>query len=143
MTYSKILILSILCIMSASAEIYAQKSLSNPSLSAKKSTKTLIIDSIPVIKSENYSLKGINNGTNDYRLFLGLSRISDYPSFGISRTRPYLVIRNNAFTHKSLFDPVVNISLQQQSWDNPLGSDSFGVGVIAGSLQLISNVFKK
>ncbi len=140
MRNSKLLFSTIffLCICS----MYSQ-SIKSPSLSNKKATKTLIIDSIPIIKSENYHLEGINKSSNNYRLFLGASRISDYPSFGISRTRPYLIVRNNAFNHKSLFDPVVNISLQQQSWDNPLGSDSFGAGVIVGSLHLISNIFRK
>ncbi|MFD2562821.1 hypothetical protein [Aquimarina rubra] len=119
---------------------YSQ-SIKNPSLSHKKTTKTLIIDSIPVTTPKDYRLTGISNNNNDYRLFIGTSRVSDYPSFGISRARPYLVVRNNAFTHKSLFDPVVNISLRQQSWDNPLGSDSFGAGIVAGSLQLISSIF--
>ncbi|SEL68837.1 hypothetical protein SAMN04487910_3046 [Aquimarina amphilecti] len=120
--------------------IYSQ-SIKTPSLSNKKTTKTLIIDSIPVNVSKSYRLSGISNNDNDYRLFFGVSRITDYPSFGISRTRPFLVVANNAFTHKSLFDPVVNLSLGQQSWDNPLNSDSFGAGIIAGSLQLISGFF--
>ncbi len=120
--------------------IYSQ-SIKSPSLSKKKSPKTLIIDSIPVDITKSYRLPGINNKSNEYRLFFGISRFTDYPSFGISRTRPYLVVRNNAFTHKSLFDPVANISLQNQSWDNPLNSDSFGAGVIAGSLHLLSGFF--
>ncbi|AXT56683.1 hypothetical protein D1815_13330 [Aquimarina sp. AD1] len=101
----------------------------------------MIIDSIPVDITKSYRLSGINNKSNDYRLFFGISRFTDYPAFGVSRTRPYLIVRNNAFTHKSLFDPVANISLQNQSWDNPLNSDSFGAGVIAGSLHLLSGFF--
>ncbi|WP_299218340.1 hypothetical protein [uncultured Aquimarina sp.] len=120
--------------------LYSQ-SIQTPSLSYKKTTKTLIIDSIPVTTPIDYRLTGISKNNNDYRLFVGTWRVSDYPSFGISRSRPYFVIRNNAFTHKSLFDPVVQISLEQQSWDNPFGIDSFGAGVVVGSLQLISSIF--
>ncbi|WP_405205165.1 hypothetical protein [Aquimarina sp. LLG6339-5] len=138
MRNSKIL-LSIILFISFSA-IHSQ-SMRTPSLTNKKTTKTLIIDSIPVDVSKIYSLSEINNNNNDYKLFFGVSRLTDYPSFGISRSRPYLVVRNNAFTHKSLFDPVVNISLGRQSWDNPLNSDSFGAGVIAGGLHLLSGFF--
>ncbi|WP_298309979.1 hypothetical protein [uncultured Aquimarina sp.] len=117
------------------------QSIQTPSLSYKKKTKTLIIDSIPVTTPTNYRLTGISKNDYDHRLLLGTVIVSDYPSFGISRARPFLVIRNNAFTHKSLFDPVVQISLRQQSWDNPFGIDSLGAGVIVGSLQLISSIF--
>ncbi|AXT52647.1 hypothetical protein D1818_18070 [Aquimarina sp. BL5] len=120
------------------------QSIQTPSLSYKKTTKTLIIDSIPVTTPINYRLTGISKNDYNYRQFLGTIIVSDYPSFGISRVCPFLVVRNNAFTHKSLFDPLVNNSLQQQqSWDNPYGTDSFGVGVIAGSIQFLSSIFKK
>ncbi|MHA7058743.1 hypothetical protein ACWGOQ_0016075 [Aquimarina sp. M1] len=135
----KVLFYTVLFIYISSG--YSQ-SLQTPSLTNKSTTKTLIIDSIPVIASKDYRLIRIDTNNNDYRLFLGTSRISGYPSFGISRVRRYLVITNNAFTHKSLFDPVVYNSLEQQSWENPLGSDSFGAGIIGGSLQLITSVFK-
>jgi len=128
--------ISIICFSSIRSQ-----SLESPFLNKKTTTKTLVIDSIPVTITKNYRLTGINKNNNDYRFFIDASRFSEYPSFGISRTRPYLVVPNNAFTHKSLFDPVVYGVLGEQTWDNPLGSDSFGVGVVAGSLQLLSNIF--
>ncbi len=140
MTYSKILIFSVLFFMSANTLTYAQH-IKKPSLSTKSNFRTLIIDSIPVNASTNYRLKAISKDNNDYRVFIGASLVSEYPSFSISRIRPFLVVRPNAFTHKSLFDPVVHNSLAQQSWDNPFGTNSFGAGVLAGSLQLICGIF--
>lgn len=118
------------------------QSIQHPSLSPKTSS-TLIIDSIPVIKTKNYRLTGIDQNSKDYRLFFGISRISEYPSFGISRTRPHIVVQNNAFTHESLFDPLATNSAQNTSWDNPYGSLSFGEGVVIGSIQLISDILNK
>jgi len=113
-----------------------------PSLSTNKHT-TLVIDSIPVATLKSYQLSGINKDTSDWRLSFGTSHTSTYPSFGISRIRPHIVLRQNAFTHKSLFDPIVYNAIQRQTWDNPYGTDSFGAGVISGGIQLISGIFKK
>ncbi|WP_109302641.1 hypothetical protein [Aquimarina sp. AU474] len=139
MRYLNILICFGLLVISIKA--FAQN-IQNPSLSVKNHT-TLVIDSIPVTTPKTYQLSGVNKLTSDYRLFLGASHISGHPFFGTSKIRSYLIIPNTAFTHESLFDPIVYNSLQHQSWDNPHGADSFAVGILYGSLQLMSTIFAK
>jgi len=136
MNYPKILIYSTILIFSFSAVSFAQN-IQAPSLSAQRTVKTLIIDSIPTTTLKNYGLQGIKSVSNDYRLFMELP-ISSYPTFGISRARPHMPFIQNAFTHKSLLDPVV-----YDNWNNPYGIDSFGQGVIIGSVQILTDLFKK
>ncbi|WP_299898469.1 hypothetical protein [uncultured Aquimarina sp.] len=120
-------------------QILPAQSLQNPSLTKKKNVqKTLIIDSIPVSVSKNYQLTGISKNNVDYRLFFGASRISDYPVFGISRSRPFVAVTSNAFTHEFLFDPFTSYSVDRRNWDNPYNTTSLGAGILAGSLQLLS-----
>ncbi|MBW1295352.1 hypothetical protein [Aquimarina litoralis] len=121
--------------------LHAQ-SIQHPSLTKKKAIqKTLIIDSIPVSVAKNYQLTGISNDNVDYRLFFGASRISDYPVFGISRSRPFVAVTRNAFTHEFLFDPFTSYSVDRRNWDNPYNTSSLGAGILAGSLQLLSSFF--
>jgi len=92
MSYSKLFICFMLCTVGFSTKTIAQ-SLYNPSLNPKN-TATLIIDSIPVVNTQKYRLAGIDEPSNDYRLFFGSSFVSNQYSFGISRTRPFVVVQN-------------------------------------------------
>ena len=124
--------------MSLSSVSFSQN-IQNPSLSSKNSS-TLIIDSIPIVNTQVHQLTGLNKKSYDYRLFFGSFRTNDYPSFGISRTRPHLIVQNSAFTHQSLFNPATNINIQNGTWDNPTGAESLGQGIIAASLQLLTGI---
>lgn len=118
------------------------QSIQNRSSTKKKNVqKTLLIDSIPVSVTKNYHLTGINKHHVDYRLFFGASRISEYPVFGISRSRPFVAVTSNAFTHEFLFDRFTSYSVDRRHWDNPYNTTSLGAGILAGSLQLLSSFF--
>ncbi len=112
------------------------QSLQNPSLSPKRHT-TFIIDSIPTAIPKTYQLSGINTGTNNYKLFFGASPFSEYPTFGIHRARP-LLIMYTAFTHESLFESKENNPLPYQSWDNFEGTNSLTGEILWVSFRLIS-----
>lgn len=134
------LLLCVICFLCI--QMLPAQSIQNPSLTKKKNVqKTLIIDSIPVSVTKNYHLTGISKDNVDYRLFFGASRISDYPVFGISRSRPFVAVTRNAFTHEFLFDPFTSYSVDRRNWDNPYNTTSLGAGILAGSLQLLSSFF--
>ncbi|WP_299247240.1 hypothetical protein [uncultured Aquimarina sp.] len=128
-------------LLSSVYSLYSQ-SIKDPSLSSKKSS-TLIIDSIPVIPSKNYRLTKIDINTNYRKVFFCHSLTLDNLTFDYYGINKYFGVRNNAFSHESLFDPMAPNSFRRQSWDNPCGTDSFGVGVLVGSIQLISSLFEK
>ncbi|MBQ4821579.1 hypothetical protein [Aquimarina sp. MMG016] len=137
MTYSKILFFVVFFTFSNS--IHSQFT-PKPSLNFKK-TSTLVIDSIPVLKFKEHNLSDVMYTSNEYSVFFSLPYNSQFPSLSISRFNPYATIRRDAFNHESLFDPMVYESLERRSWDNPTGTNSFGVGVSVGVIQTLFSLF--
>lgn len=136
MTYSKILFFVV--IFTFSNSIYSQFT---PKPLNPKKTATLTIDSIPVLKLKEYNLSDVMYTGNEYSLFFSLPYNSQFPSLSIARFNPYTTIKRDAFTHESLFDPMVYESLERRSWDNPTGTNSFGVGVSLGVIQSLFSLF--
>ncbi|MDH7447682.1 hypothetical protein [Aquimarina sp. 2201CG14-23] len=134
MNYSKILFFAILFFFAHS--IYSQ-SIQAPSLSHQKTTKTLIIDSIPVTKLNQIDISNISNMKfkNTYVVFFNSSE--SYPSFGFFNQNRQVIRTKNAFDHNSLFDPLTNNNYFMRSWDNPYGQDSFAGNILNGTLCLL------
>jgi len=99
-----------------------------------------ILDSLLATHPKNYHLMKIDKINTDFYV----SNTGVTASFGITKYNNYTKPRlENAFNHKSLFDLVVYNTTQRRTWDNPVGSNSFGEGVFNGTLQTIANLFKK
>jgi len=119
--------------------IYSQ-SLQSPSLTHKTTPKTLIIDSIPLVKPNKFAIAKGSNSYNKYAAFFSTS--DSYPSFDISTPNRQIASITNAFNHPLLSSTIRYSSNFRETWDNPFGSDSFEVGVISGSINLISSFFQ-
>lgn len=117
--------------------IYSQ-SIQKPSLSHKKTTKTLIIDSIPVIKPNKVAISNISISKRKDKYAIFFSSSDSYPSIGFSNRNRQFINTKSAFNQELPLEPLTYNNHLLKTWDKPYGQGP--AAILVGTLNLISDL---